>query len=116
MSQYKKTTAFKKIKALTKRIRAIPGGTSASKTISILIYLIDRAIKDERPTLTSIVAESFPHLRRGAMRDFINIMQDTNRYYDDKWDRTNSVYTFENGSQIEFFSVDQPEKVRGARR
>ena len=112
----RRTTAYHKIKSLSKRIRAIPGGTSASKTFSILLHLINLSIKDTTPTLTSVVAESFPHLRRGAMRDFLNIMQDTNRFYDDKWDKTNNIYTFENGSQIEFFSVDQPEKVRGARR
>lgn len=113
---YSQTTAFTKIAALTKRIRAIPGGTSASKTISILIYLIARAQSDTSPTLTSIVAESFPHLRRGAMRDFLSILQAHNYFKDARWDITNSVYTFETGSKIEFFSVDQPQKVRGARR
>ena len=39
------------------------------------------------------------------------------RYFKEKnWDKTNSVYTYETGSKIEFFSVDQSEKVRGARR
>jgi phage terminase large subunit len=113
---YAKTTAYRKIKALSKRIRAIPGGTSASKTISILLYLIASAQCDDSPTLTSIVAESFPHLRRGAMRDFLSIMKEHNYFKDERWDKTNSTYTFETGSQIEFFSVDQPEKVRGARR
>lgn len=63
-NEYKKTTATDKIFALTKRIRAIQGGTSASKTISILIYLIAMAQTDEVKTLTSIVAESLPHLKR----------------------------------------------------
>lgn len=113
---YQITTATNKVKGLTKRIRAIQGGTSASKTVSILIYLIARAQSDKTPTLTSIVAESFPHLRRGAMRDFLLIMQTHQYFKDARWDKTNSIYTFETGSQIEFFSVDQPEKVRGARR
>lgn len=113
---FQQTTATNKIINLKKRVRAIPGGTSASKTISILLYLIARAQSDTTPTLTSIVAESFPHLRRGAMRDFLNILQAHNYFKDSRWDITNSIYTFETGSQIEFFSVDQPEKVRGARR
>ncbi len=113
---FKKTTATRKVCQLNKRIRAVPGGTSASKTISILLYLIARAQTDKSPTLTSIVAESFPHLRRGSMRDFLLILQEHQYFKDDKWDKTNSVYTFETGSKIEFFSVDQPEKVRGARR
>jgi len=113
---YSLTTATRKIQGLNKRIRAIPGGTSASKTISILLYLIALAQSDKTPTLTSVVAESFPHLRRGAMRDFLNILQTHQYFKENLWDKTNSVYTFETGSQIEFFSVDQPEKVRGARR
>lgn len=50
------------------------------------------------------------------MRDFLNILKEHNYYRDSRWSESNSVYTFETGSQIEFFSVDQPEKVRGARR
>ncbi len=111
-----KTQAYKKIARLNKRIRIVQGGTSASKTVSILIWLIALAQSDKTPTLTSIVAESFPHLRRGAMRDFLNILKEQGYYQDHLWDKTNSTYNFETGSQIEFFSVDQPEKVRGARR
>ncbi|MBM4644776.1 hypothetical protein GS464_20160 [Rhodococcus hoagii] len=33
-----------------------------------------------------------------------------------RWNATDSIYTFETGSQIEFFSADQPSKVRGPRR
>jgi len=113
---YRETTATRRILQLKQRIRIIQGGTSASKTISILLYLIARAQADTTATLTSIVAESFPHLRRGAMRDFLAIMKAHHYFRESRWDITNSVYTFETGSQIEFFSVDQPEKVRGARR
>lgn len=113
---YRQTTATDKIVRMSKRIRAIAGGTSASKTISILLYLIAKAQSDKTPTLTSIVSESFPHLRRGAMRDFLSIMQEHNYYKEDLWTRTEFIYTFETGSKIEFFSADQPGKVRGPRR
>lgn len=50
------------------------------------------------------------------MRDFLNIMQ-AQRYYEDaRWNRSDYTYTFETGSKIEFFSADQPSKVRGPRR
>lgn len=110
------TTATKKIAKLSKKIRAVQGGTSASKTISILLYLIHRAQSDKTKTLTSVVAESTPHLKRGALRDFKNIMQEHNYWKDALWNATDSIYTFETGSQIEFFSADQPDKLRGARR
>ena len=101
---------------MKKRIRAVQGGTSASKTISIVLYLIARAQTDTSPTLTSIVSESFPHLKRGVIRDFLMIMQDHKYYQDSRWNKTDYTYTFETGSKIEFFSADQPGKVRGPRR
>jgi phage terminase large subunit len=113
---YQLTTATTKLSKLRKRIRGVAGGTSAGKTISILQLLIDDAQTDTSPTLTSIVSESFPHLRRGAMRDFLNIMQEHGYFKDDRWEKTNFTYTFESGSKIEFFSADQPGKVRGPRR
>lgn len=113
---YQQTTATTKILNLNKRIRIVQGGTSASKTISILLYLIALAQSDKTPTITSIVSESIPHLKRGAMRDFKNIMQG-HRYWQDKnWNVQDSTYTFETGSKIEFFSTDNGDKLRGARR
>lgn len=113
---YSLTTATKKLVNLNKRIKAVQGGTSASKTISILLLLINKAQMDETATLTSVVSESFPHLRRGAMKDFLDIMETHKYFVPKRWDKTNFVYTFETGSKIEFFSADQPGKVRGPRR
>lgn len=113
---FQATTATKKVLALKKRIRAVQGGTSASKTISILLCLINLAQSDKQPTLTSIVSESFPHLKRGVIRDFLAILQQHGYFKDDNWNRTDSIYTFETGSKIEFFSADQDSKLRGARR
>ena len=101
---------------LNKKIRAVCGGTSASKTISILLYLIAKAQKDKTKTLTSVISESIPHLKRGAIRDFKNIMQEHGYWAEDRWSISDSIYTFETGSQIEFFSADNPDKLRGGRR
>lgn len=113
---FQETTAFRKISQLNKRIRVIQGGTSASKTISILLYLIAYAQTDTTPTLTSVVSESIPHLRRGAMRDFKNILSAHHYWKDGNWSVQDSTYTFETGSKIEFFSTDNGDKLRGARR
>lgn len=110
------TTATQKVAKLKKRIRAIQGGTSASKTISILLLLIHKAQSDKTSTLTSIVSESIPHLKRGAMRDFKNIMIEHNYWNDNLWNATDSIYNFETGSKIEFFSSDNADKLRGSRR
>jgi phage terminase large subunit len=109
------TTAIKKLHRLKKRIKVIRGGTSAGKTFGIIPILIDKAIREPGLEI-SIVSESIPHLRRGALKDFLKIMMATNRYRDSQFNKSTLKYTYTNGSYIEFFSVDQPDKLRGARR
>lgn len=112
---YIETTATKRVKSLKKRIRGIAGGTGASKTISVLLCLIDKYQTVPNKT-ASIVAESLPHLKRGAMRDFFNILREHGYYNEAFHNKTDSIYRFPNGSQIEFFAADEAEKLRGGRR
>ena len=109
------TTAIRKINALKKRIKIIQGGTSAGKTYGILPVLITKAATYSR-TEISVVAESIPHLRRGALKDFLKIMKETGRYFDERFNKSLLRYEFANGSVIEFFSADDSSKLRGARR
>jgi len=110
-----RTTAINKLLKLTQRKRVVQGGTSAGKTFGIIPILIDYATKNPN-TEISIVSESIPHLRRGAIKDFLKILNWTERYKEPLWNRTLLTYTFENGSFIEFFSAEQEQKLRGARR
>jgi len=119
MGEFKATTATHKLLALDKRIKAVGGGASASKTISILLILIDKAqmaANENKHLLISVVSESLPHLKRGAMRDFINIMESHKYFQEPQWNRTDFIYSFGPSSKIEFFGVDTPDKVRGPRR
>lgn len=109
------TTTVHKIREMDSKIRIICGGSSAGKTYAIIPIIVDYCIKNKN-ILASVVSESMPHLRRGAIRDFINIMKDTGRWVRSHWNKTTSTYTFSNGSVLEFFSADQPDKLRGARR
>jgi phage terminase large subunit len=112
---FQKTTAQSKIAKLKKRVRVVRGGTSSSKTFSIIPLLIDYAIKTPKSEI-SIVAETIPQLRRGALRDFLKIMDLIGMYDDSRFNKSSLVYTFSNGSYIEFFSADMSAKLRGARR
>lgn len=109
------TTALKKILSLKKRLKIIQGGTSSAKTISILLILINIAQSTKDKTI-SVVSETFPHLRRGAIKDFLTIMEAHGYYKEELWSKTDFTYRFETGSKIEFFSADSPDKVRGPRR
>jgi phage terminase large subunit len=112
---FKRTTATNKVLSLKKRIKIIQGGTSASKTYSVLAVLINKAVMI--PSLEiSVVAETIPHLRRGALKDFIKILKWTNRFNENQFNKSLLTYEFKNGSVIEFFSADDSSKLRGARR
>jgi phage terminase large subunit len=113
--QVARTKALDKLQELDSRVKIVRGGTSAGKTICILLILIDYAIRNKGKEI-SVVSESVPHLRRGAFKDFLGLLKGMNRYKDVQLNKSTLKYTFTNGSYIEFFSTDQPDKLRGARR
>ncbi|OGO05589.1 MAG: hypothetical protein A2Y91_00280 [Chloroflexi bacterium RBG_13_54_8] len=90
------------------------GGVSSSKTFSILQLLIMIAASAKKHTLISVVSESLPHLKRGAMRDFFTIM-DESQDSNPRWSKTEFTYHFP-VADIEFFGADDEGKVRGPRR
>ena len=91
-----------------------PGGTRSSKTISLiqLIYLI-ATLNDG--TICSIVSETMPHLRKGAMRDFFAWLEREELYNPKLHNKTDNSYQV-GKSLIEFFSVDDMGKVHGPGR
>uniref|UniRef100_A0A6M3J2T7 Putative terminase n=1 Tax=viral metagenome TaxID=1070528 RepID=A0A6M3J2T7_9ZZZZ len=92
------------------------GGTSSSKTWSIMQFLAMLAQTTKAPLLISVVSESLPHLKRGAVRDFFNIIgeSETNNLY---FNRTENMYSRPDWKgRIEFFGADDAGKVRGPRR
>lgn len=114
---FQDTAATQKIFSLKKRIRAIAGGTSASKTISILVWLIDYCqTKKNVNKLCTVTSESFPHLKGGAMRDFIAIMKDRGYWNEARWNKSDHIYTFETGNLLEFVTMNDYGKAHGPRR
>lgn len=88
------------------------GGSRSSKTYSILQCLILIALTTPK-TKISIIRKSFPSLRGSVYRDWKEIMLNWNVYYDEQHSKTEHIYHFDNGSTIEFFSLDDSQKVRG---
>lgn len=110
----RETTALKKMRALDKRIAVVQGGTSAGKTFDQLLIELNEAIIQDG-ILTTILSDTMPNLRHGAMRDFINICKETNVWEVGNWNSTYSTFTLPNGSAIEFYSAET-EDALGARR
>ena len=94
--------------------KVIQGGMSSSKTFSILIILIGYA-ESYPNSLITVAGMTYNHLATGTMRDFKKIMQGTNRWDESAFNKSAKIYTFSNGSQIEFLSTDNMTS-RGPRR
>ena len=92
----KLTKVFYKNAESKKRITINQGGTSSSKTYSILQLLYLTALKSKKSLIISIVSESIPHLKRGAMRDFFNILLADNLYNVANHNKTDMTYKINN--------------------
>lgn len=108
-----KTTAIKKMAAMTARKRVIQGGTSAGKTYGIIPILINYAIRNPRARIT-VVAESIPAVKDGAVKIFKDVMQETGRWSDNSWIGNPMEYTFFNKSVIQFKSFDSVGKAKAS--
>ena len=91
------------------------GGSRSSKTYSLNQLMYQIAGESETPIIISIVSETMPHLRKGAMRDFMQFLKTNNLYFGEDHNKSDNIFTV-NKSIIEFFSVDSPGKVHGPER
>lgn len=108
-----RTTAINKLKKMTARKKVVQGGTSSGKTYAIIPIIIDKLIKNERLKAT-VVAETLPAVKEGALDIFKNVMFDTNRWIQDNWNASNLTYTFSNLSRIQFKSFDSVGKAKAS--
>ena len=92
------------------------GGTRSTKTYSTLQFLHLLIPKADKPgDITSVVSETYPHLRKGAIRDFENIVGHPLKS-DSHWSETDHTWTYDNGAKLEFWSADSSDKVHGSQR
>lgn len=100
----------------TPRYIASEGGARSGKTISAL-QLLDILVERDKPgDVTSVVSESLPHLRKGAIRDFEAHVIGKPLKDCAEWNASTLTYTYPSGGTLEFFSVDSPQKVQGPGR
>lgn len=110
---FTRTTAINKILSLTARKKVIQGGTSAGKTYAIIPILIDRALRTPRLKIT-VVAETIPAVKDGAVDIFKQVMFDTGRWIDSQWVGNPMEYKFGNGSRIQFKAFDSEGKAKAS--
>jgi phage terminase large subunit len=91
------------------------GGSRSSKSYSVVQLLIHIAISNPN-TRISMVSHSLPHIKRGVYRDFKNILEQWNIWDEKDFRYTDFIYTFKNGSYIELFGLEDPDKAKGPAR
>jgi phage terminase large subunit len=92
------------------RKRVIQGGTSAGKTYAIIPIIIDKCLKQKHKA--TVVAETLPAVKEGALDIFKTIMEETGRWIETNWNASNLTYTFGNKSRIQFKSFDSEGKAK----
>ena len=115
MPEFRPTNCMKKILKLKKRIKAVYGGSSSGKTYCILAILYQKAVDNPGETIT-IASNTLANLKKGAIRDFKNILIATDCWDPDSWMKSESIYNLSNGSIIEFIGLEDETKARGPRR
>lgn len=95
------------------RKKVVQGSTSAGKTYGIIPVLIQRATKTERLKIT-VIAETLPAVKEGAVDIFKMVMFDTGRWRESGWNASSLTYTFANGSRIQFKSFDSVGKAKSS--
>ena len=112
-----RTTALTKIEQTLYEptfYKIIQGGQSAGKTFAIMTLLVGYC-ESYKESLVTVVGLTHDHLASDVIRDLKAIMKETNRWDDERWNKTEKIYYFPNGSILEFKSVDRMTS-RGAKR
>jgi phage terminase large subunit len=93
------------------------GGTSSGKTYSILQNLFLHAIENDRCIIT-VAGQDIPNLKVGPIRDAHNIVDNTEglNNYILEYNKSDRVFTFVNGSIIEFKSYDDAQDAKQGKR
>ena len=98
-----------------KRFIINEGGSRSSKTYSLCQLMIIYCLQNNNKVV-SVIRKTFPALRATVLRDFIEILRDIGLYKQEMHNKSEHIYTFANGSMVEFFSVDDEQKIRGRKR
>lgn len=91
------------------------GGSRSSKTYSLCQLILVYCLQN-KGVIVSIIRKTFPALRATAMRDFFEVLKESGIYDKASHNMSEHIYTFPNGSMVEFFSVDDEQKIRGRKR
>ena len=93
------------------------GSSRSGKTYNTLLWLIGFVVNNPLFVYkVSVVRATLPALKGSVLEDFKEILKRMNRWKEQSFNKTDLIYTFDNGSTFEFFSSDNEQKLRGRKR
>jgi phage terminase large subunit len=98
-----------------KRVVVAQGGSRSGKTRNILIWWVQKLLQENNKTL-SIVRKTLPSLKQSVLKDVIEVLEQFNLFDPNKYHKQEGYFELPNGCQINFFSIDEPQKLRGSKR
>lgn len=112
------TLVFEKLlesDSLGKRIVVAQGGSRSGKTYNVLIYWVYKLLQENNKTL-SIVRKTLPSLKNSVLKDLFEVLEKFELFDPNKLHKQEGYYELPNNNIINWFSVDEPQKIRGSRR
>jgi len=117
MTKVQTTLVFEKLldsDELEKRIVVAQGGSRSGKTYNILIYWIYKLLNEQNKTL-SIVRKTLPSLKNSVLKDLLEVLELFGVYDPRHFHKQEGYYQL-GTNIINWFSVDEPQKLRGSKR
>ncbi len=91
------------------------GSSRSSKSYSLAQLMVVIAMTKKKEI--SITSPSLPHLKRGAMKDVLDVVKEWGIYSEKNHNKTDNILRFPaTGSYIEFFGTDETDRLRGPGR
>lgn len=114
--EMKATRVLERLLKTEKRFILSVGSSRSSKTYSMMQWIVlECARRRNEGIYISVVRAGFPSLRRTVLREFVDLLKQLNLYSDNLHNKSeHKINLF--GNYVEFFSLNDSQKVRGAKR
>ena len=91
------------------------GSSRSGKTYNTVIWLVAYCLANPGTRL-AVVRATLPALKGSVLLDFKEVIRKFGEWDDRRFNKSELIFTFGNGSWIEFFSCDNEQKLRGRKR
>mgnify|MGYP005753475637 CR=1 FL=1 len=102
----------------TEQVVVDQGGTSSGKTYCILQALFTKLSEQKKRKVCTVVGQDIPNLKAGALRDALEIYDNSETLQSliKSYNKSDRIFTFNNGSIMEFKSYDGPQDAKSGKR